>query len=50
MCYSLCETKEGDILIGLEQGLCIWRRSTNELEEFPSKDTPLQSMSISYIV
>ena len=50
MCYALCETKEGDIIIGLEQGLCIWRRSSNSLEEFPSKDTPLQSMSISYIV
>ncbi|MCR4957788.1 MAG: helix-turn-helix domain-containing protein [Prevotella sp.] len=50
MCYSLCETKEGDILIGLEQGLCIWRREANTLEEFPAKDTPLQSMSISYIV
>ena len=50
MCYSLCETKEGDILIGLEQGLCIWRRNANKLEDFPSKDTPLQSMSISYIV
>ena len=50
MCYSLCETKEGDIIIGLEQGLCIWRRYSNKLEDFPSKDTPLQSMSISYIV
>ena len=50
MCYSLCETKNGDILIGLEQGLCIWRRDSNILEEFPSEDTPLQSMSISYIV
>ena len=50
MCYALCETREGDILIGLEQGLCIWRRDSNTLEEFPSKDTPLQSMSISYIV
>ncbi len=50
MCYALCETKGGDIIIGLEQGLCLWKRDANVLEEFPSEDTPLQSMSISYIV
>ena len=50
MCYSLCETIDGDILIGLEQGLRIWRRATNTLEEFPAEGTPLQSLSISYIV
>lgn len=49
MCNALCETREGDILIGMEQGLYVWRRKTNRLELFPSPEL-LQNLVISYIV
>ena len=35
MCYSLCEIPDGDILIGTEQGIYIYHRPKNTVEEFP---------------
>lgn len=49
VCYSLCETNAGDIMIGTELGLYVWRRKTNKLEMFPGPET-LQNLMISYIV
>ena len=49
MCYSLCETREGDVLIGTEQGLYVWRRAENKATPFPGAEA-LQNLVISYIV
>ena len=49
MCYSLCETREGDVLIGTEQGLYVWRRAENKAVPFPGAEA-LQNLVISYIV
>ena len=35
MCYSLCEIPNGDILIGTEQGIYIYHRQENSVEEYP---------------
>ena len=35
MCYSLREINNGDILIGTEQGIYIYHRQHNTVEEFP---------------
>ena len=46
---TLLETKEGNILIGTEQGCFLWRRATNELEEHPDLE-PLNNLAIGNIV
>ena len=35
MCYSLCETANGDILIGTEHGIYVYHRQQNSVEAFP---------------
>ena len=34
-CESLCETAQGDMLIGTMEGLYVWRRSTGKVDIFP---------------
>ncbi|MCR4769595.1 MAG: helix-turn-helix domain-containing protein [Bacteroidaceae bacterium] len=48
-CESLCETIQGDMLIGTMEGLYVWRRKTNKVEEFPNAGR-LRGFTISYIV
>ena len=48
-CYSLCETSDGNMLIGTERGLYVWYRKTNKLELFPHGEA-LQNVVIGYIV
>lgn len=48
-CYAICETREGDVLLGMELGLYVWRRKANKLEAFPGPEQ-LQNLVISYIV
>ena len=47
-CESLCETNKGDILVGTMEGLYVWRRDSNVVEEFPGAE-PLKGASIAYI-
>lgn len=46
---ALLETKDGNILIGTEQGCFLWRRATNELEELSDLE-PLKNLAIGSIV
>lgn len=48
-CESLCETAEGDMLIGTMEGLYVWRNSTGQMEEFPHAER-LRGLDICYIV
>ena len=45
----LCETHEGDISIGTEQGLYLWKRADRTLQAMPD-DSPLATLAISYVV
>ena len=48
-CECLCETKQGDMLIGTMEGIYVWRRSTGSLEMLPNSE-PLRGINIAYIV
>ena len=48
-CLSLCELHTGDILIGTNLGLFVWRRHTNLLEQMIASK-PLQNLIIKAIV
>ncbi len=48
-CECLCETSQGDMLIGTMEGLYVWRRSTNRVEAFPYAGR-LRGLTIGYIV
>ena len=49
MCYSLCETATGDILIGTDQGLYVYRQGETEAEPFHDGDC-LKDKVVGYIV
>lgn len=49
MCYSLCETNDGDILIGTGQGLFVYRSRENRVEELPGSEL-LRNRIICYMV
>ena len=48
MCYSFCETQEGDILIGTDQGLFRYTPGRQMAERF-SKDGGLSDKAVGYI-
>jgi len=48
-CECLCETREGNMLIGTMGGVYVWRRNTGVLELLPNSE-PLKGISITYIV
>ena len=48
-CNAFCETRQGDMLIGTSQGLYIWRRQSNLVEQMPHAEQ-LYSLAIFYIV
>ncbi|MBQ9362745.1 MAG: response regulator [Bacteroidaceae bacterium] len=48
-CESLCETSQGDMLIGTMEGLYVWRSSTGIVEEFPDAGR-LRGLTIGNIV
>ena len=48
-CESLCESSQGDMLIGTMEGLYVWRRSTGKVEVFPNAEQ-LSGFTICYIV
>jgi signal transduction histidine kinase/DNA-binding response OmpR family regulator/sugar lactone lactonase YvrE len=48
MCYALCETREGDMLIGTEQGLYTWHRQKNQVTKSPHAEV-LCDKAVSYI-
>ena len=48
-CESLCETSQGDMLIGTMEGLYVWRRSSGKVEVFPNAEQ-LSGFTICYIV
>lgn len=48
-CECLCETRQGDMLIGTMEGIYVWRRSTGTLELFPDSEI-LKGINIAYIV
>ncbi|MBR4898607.1 MAG: helix-turn-helix domain-containing protein [Prevotella sp.] len=48
-CESLCETKQGDMLIGTMEGIYAWKRSTGALELLPNSQ-PLKGINIAHIV
>lgn len=48
-CNAMQETREGDLLIGTDQGLMVWRRATNKLEELPGAES-LKTLVINYLV
>ena len=48
-CESICETRDGDMIIGTLEGLYVWRRKTNTVEDFPNAE-PLRGLTIAYIV
>lgn len=49
MCYSLCETRNGDILIGTDQGLFLYHPGDQKAERFEYGDA-LANKVIGYIV
>ena len=49
MCYSLCEQPNGDILIGTDQGLYVYRRQEGKTVAFPHSKL-LNNKLISYII
>lgn len=48
-CHSLCETDDGNIIIGTEQGIFIWNRNSNHLEQLDCPES-LNQTKISHIV
>ena len=48
-CECLCETSQGDMLIGTMEGLFVWHRSTGMVEEFQGAER-LRGLTIGYIV
>ena len=48
-CECLCETSQGDMLIGTMEGLYVWRRNTGVVEAFPNAER-LRGLTIGYIV
>jgi len=48
-CEALCETHDGDILVGTMEGLFVWRRNTNTVEEYPGAES-LKGNTIACIV
>ena len=46
---AICETREGDVVFGTEQGLFVWRRNANSLEAFPRSEK-LNNLSVSGVV
>ena len=48
-CECLCETSQGDMLIGSMEGLYVWRRSIGVVEEFPHAER-LRGLTIGHIV
>ena len=48
-CECLCETTQGDMLIGTMEGLYVWRHSTATVEVFPDAER-LRGLTIGYIV
>ena len=48
-CECLCETSQGDMLIGTMEGLFVWHRSTDMVEEFQGAER-LRGLTIGYIV
>ena len=48
-CECLCETSQGDMLIGTMEGLYVWHRNTGMVEMFPNADM-LRGLTIGYIV
>ena len=48
-CECLCETSQGDMLIGTMEGLFVWHRSTDMVEEFQGAER-LHGLTIGYIV
>ena len=48
-CECLCETSQGDMLIGTMEGLFVWHRSTGMVEEFQGAER-LPGLTIGYIV
>ena len=49
MCYSLCETKRGDILIGTDEGIYRYVRGKQDAERFTT-DGGLADKAVGYIV
>ena len=48
ICYSLCETRDGDILIGTDQGLFCYKAGAQEAVPYPD-DKALADKSVGYI-
>ena len=48
-CECLCETSQGDMLIGTMEGLFVWHRSTGMVEAFQGAER-LRGLTIGYIV
>ena len=49
MCYSLCETRRGQLLIGTELGLYVYDQESREAKPFPQGDG-LRNRVVSYMV
>lgn len=49
MCYSLCETQSGDVLIGTDQGLFVYHPGNHEAVRFKYGDA-LANKTVGYIV
>ena len=49
MCYSLCETRKGEVLIGTDQGLYLYTSETGKAVPFNS-DSSLADKVVGYIV
>lgn len=48
ICYSLCEQADGDILIGTDQGLFVYKRKTGKTVEYPHSEL-LKNKAIGFI-
>ena len=49
LCFSLCATRNGDLLIGTENGLYVFRPGAKQPEPFPGADV-LRDKVVAYIV
>lgn len=49
MCYAVCKTSKGDILIGTERGLYIWMRRSNKIDMFKGSEE-LKNLVVGYMV
>lgn len=49
MCYAVCKTSRGDMLIGTECGIFIWYRKTNKVERFKNSQA-MSNLAVGYMV